>query len=732
MTDMEREMLEMDELRRKEYEETYYLNPGSIFSQGRYELLWASDGEDRFLQFAQGANIKWGNSLKSSVQWKANKIGGVVESINITIPDEGKKLSDIFYTTPYGVVKKNVTGIGATTLELGCERNSIIVVPTKALAYEKYKTGIDSETGISRFLYVGSDMESVKAPSDEEISDYINSSHFFKKILVVADSLYKVLKHITIAEWFLMVDEIDIYQSDSVFRPSLESVIDYYFEFPDTQRCLVSATIRPFSHPKIQEEPVININYPVLKKRAVNLTYSKNLNGSIVRYITSLQQEHPEEKIVVAYNKLHQIRQVIALLSSELQQSCAILCSPQSKERAGEFYAELEDGHLSKQITFMTCTFFVGIDITDRFHLISVSNTAYLYTMLSPNRLQQIAGRCRPGLLSEQIYYNVRGDFEEINVDEKIGRLMDYAEDMCNLANQAGTVMARHGDMVTDVAVRNLKEHIIKDSSTTYCDSSPVSYIRLNKDGICEISYFNIDAIREGLTLRTEMYRSTSDVYQSLLASCEITVGPDEREEKSEEQKQTENAVNEELDAIQERAVSALVEKLRGLAANGPVNQMILTQLKRQASREEKRFLERFEKLQMYVPFENLVMTLQQENHRNDTWFKGYMNGVVFWALEEEHPFKIGLKQDFVLNQIYSQNDCLSKIRSLIRYHLSKEIPSRITPIKLLGQLCCFSRGKNSNGETTFTLKSYQNEQIAGEPLSRIGRSESLQDLLEI
>ena len=730
MTDWEQEMHELDELRRKEFEETYYLNPGSVFLQGKYELLWASDGNGCFLQHVQGTDIKYGNLLASSVKWVDDKIGGVVESIGITIPEEGKKLSDIFYTTPYGVVKKNVTGIGATTLELRCERNSIIVVPTKALAYEKYKTGIDPETGTSRFLYVGSDIESVTAPSDEEISDYINSLIPFKKVLVVADSLYRVLKHITIAEWFLMVDEIDIYQSDSVFRPSLEYVIDYYFEFLATQRCLVSATIRPFSHPKIQEEPVININYSIQRKRAVTLTYSKNINGSIVRYITSLQHEHPEEKIVVAYNKLHRIRQIIGLLSPDLQQHCAILCSPQSKERAGEFYTELEGGRLSKQITFMTCTFFVGIDIADRFHLISVSNTAYLYTMLSPNRLQQIAGRCRPGLLSEQIYYNTRGDFEEINVDEKIDHLMAYAGDMCNLANQAGEVMARYGNIVTDVAIRNLKGHIVKDSATAYCDSAPVSYIRLNKDGACEISYFNIDAIREGLTLRTEMYRSASHVQETLSASSEISIGTDEREEKSEEQKQVERVIDAELEATQEQAVSALVEKLREFAANGSVNPMILTQLKRQASREEKRFLERFEKLQRYVPFEALVEVLQKESLSNETWFKGFNNGMIFWALEEDHPFKTGIKREFALNQIYPKSEWLPKIQGLVRYHLSREISSDVTAIRFLQQLCSFTR---ENDRTKYRLVSYQNRQIAGdiEPLNRIGRNEPLQDLLE-
>ena len=110
MTDREQEMNELDELRRKEFEESYY-NSNHIFSQGRYELLWASSGEERFLQYAQNAEIKRGDLLKPSVRWVDGKIGGTVECVDITILEEGKKLSDIFYTTPYRVVKKNVTGI---------------------------------------------------------------------------------------------------------------------------------------------------------------------------------------------------------------------------------------------------------------------------------------------------------------------------------------------------------------------------------------------------------------------------------------------------------------------------------------------------------------------------------------------------------------------------------------------------------------------------------------------
>ena len=61
------------------------------------------------------------------------------------------------------------------------------------------------------------------------IQEYL-SRDGYKKLLVVADSLRRVLKYISPEElknYFLMVDEIDVLQSDNSFRPQLEDVIDY-------------------------------------------------------------------------------------------------------------------------------------------------------------------------------------------------------------------------------------------------------------------------------------------------------------------------------------------------------------------------------------------------------------------------------------------------------------------------------------------------------------------------
>ena len=50
---------------------------------------------------------------------------------------------------PHGIVDKQVAGIGATSLEIDSKRNSIIVFPTKILAYNKW------QRNKTKLLYVG-------------------------------------------------------------------------------------------------------------------------------------------------------------------------------------------------------------------------------------------------------------------------------------------------------------------------------------------------------------------------------------------------------------------------------------------------------------------------------------------------------------------------------------------------------------------------------------------------
>ncbi|NCB03328.1 MAG: hypothetical protein EOM67_14415, partial [Spirochaetia bacterium] len=137
--------------------------------------------------------------------------------------EDGDKLGDFFSCLPYGIINKTITGIGATTLELNSDRNSIIVLPTKSLAYSKFKIK-EGKDGENSCMYVGSPIGDIKSDITlQSIQAYLNTDNEKKKkILVVADSLPKVLDAIGkehYNEFFLMIDEIDTLQIDNTYRP---------------------------------------------------------------------------------------------------------------------------------------------------------------------------------------------------------------------------------------------------------------------------------------------------------------------------------------------------------------------------------------------------------------------------------------------------------------------------------------------------------------------------------
>lgn len=129
--------------------------------------------------------------------------------------------------------------------------------------------------------------------------------------------------------------------------------------------------------------------------------------------IEEIATANPDEKILIAYNSVKGCATIINSLDESLKSECAILCSSKNEEIT-EYYSDIVEDRLPKRITFMTCTYFVGIDITERFHLITAINVSKPYTILSTDKLQQIAGRCRhpEGLLSEAIIYTTKNNNE--------------------------------------------------------------------------------------------------------------------------------------------------------------------------------------------------------------------------------------------------------------------------------------------------------------------------------
>lgn len=111
----------------------------------------------------------------------------------------------------------------------------------------------------------------------------------------------------------------------------------------------------------------------------------------------------PNEKILIAYNSLDGILNILNMLRNENivnSSDLGILCSERSNDKIKEYLEDTdnvidEGGHLQKRIVFMTCAYFAGIDILDQCHLITISSHLQPFTYLSTQRMTQIAGRCR-------------------------------------------------------------------------------------------------------------------------------------------------------------------------------------------------------------------------------------------------------------------------------------------------------------------------------------------------
>lgn len=460
-------------------------------------------------------------SEKLSYSFVRNSETKEIDSCRFVMPSEHAWLGEVFATLPYGIIKKNRTGIGATTLELKSNRNSIIVVPTRALAYEKAKNSRIGDTNRYSILYYGGRIIGFTVPTihqylaDEEIK--------YKKILVVADSLERLLNEISKDEWgnfFIMYDEIDSYQYDSHFRPNLETAFDYYFQFPKSQRCLISATMGYFSNPLIKEEPVIEVTFTEPQHRKLAIIPTDNPIISTLDKIKELTEKYPEDKILVAFNLVTRgILPIIKSLPEEIQKDCSVLCGTKSQAHVQEYLKEVWDSKLPSRITFITCTYFVGIDFSDRFHLISVCDCTHPFTLLSSAKLQQIAGRCRnnDGLLSETIISNFyKNNSIPIDYASLEQEIISDASSLVSLSNSINRIKDTFPLLVKSYNEIYLKD-FVECSAKSYYGSSLTRLVREVNNSVA-ISYFNIDSIMIQISLLNSDYTSPQNLKTALEA----------------------------------------------------------------------------------------------------------------------------------------------------------------------------------------------------------------------
>jgi len=735
-------------------------NSSNMFCIGRYEILFASipfydiDNDlitnTSAIQYLNGADVKYSDTgLEYGIDWKEK--GKSINFISFTMPRDEAKLGNIFLTSPYGLIKKNRTGIGATTLELESPRNSIVVVPTKALAITKAKKSKIEGTEKYKYLYVAGDSSNAGFPS---VRDYLSDNSIeYKKFIVVADSLPKVLREIgeqDYPSYFLMVDEIDSYQYDSNYRDSLEDVIDYYFKFPKNKRCLVSATVGKFSNKKIEEEPVINVNFNNPQPRIINLLHTNNIIETSANKIFEIRQEYPDDKILIAYNSvkggilyiIEKLREKLDEQHEEysneqiaefLKNECSILCGKNSKRYVEGYYSDIEGELLPKKINFMTCAYFVGIDISERFHLISIADSSIPFTLLSEDKFLQIAGRCRDsdGLLSETIIYQ---SMQELYQPMQIDNVLDLISDseleeeikrdaflLANYANILPEIAETFPLLQKEQSKANFDDIIIKNSKKGYYGTVEVKLVRKDIDGFIQPAYLNIDNIIIQHNLLNNLYFLMENLHHSLEHSGNYVTFQDIAEESIERiSEESRDRIYSDIRNAEKSEINEIIEQLRPAISLEERIQLANAIIRNSnVTLNGHLFIDRFLDLHEYVPFEELVLKLTE--HQYDDEYDKFYDSVIFWALSDEHSFKITFHEKFPLNTYMTSDQVVKNLNELLMGSLGlDEIDKIQTARKHLNILCINERRRHRELVNAWYIENYDVNGFNTTPLKRI------------
>jgi hypothetical protein len=328
--------------------------------------------------------------------------------ITSAIDGYGKRIKSL----PCGRINKQYTGIGATTMELeDMSRNSILVMPTRVLAATK---------SIGSIMYFGSRYLNSTLCSIEDLKWKIKNPKTGEKAkaCMVADTFNRLFwenQEFFHKNFHLLIDEVDMFQTESGYRPALDEAIEIYLTFPEDNRTMISATLEKFSLKELAKEPIRFIECEENKSFKLEVYRSKGHYIADLAYlINRVRIAHPFKKLVVALNSVSMAGMVVCSDTGFKIEDVHILCSENSASNTlpGTYYQNF-NGHLERNLTFITSAYFVGIDILDDAIVLAASNYRQAYTIISISKAIQIFGRVRPKKILERYYLG--------NVDLKNG-----------------------------------------------------------------------------------------------------------------------------------------------------------------------------------------------------------------------------------------------------------------------------------------------------------------------
>ena len=312
-------------------------------------------------------------------------------------------LSDIYPVIETNtVLKKSITGIGATYSEIKAPRHSIIIEPTKPVIYGK--TASSQHKGDNLLgVYEG--------VLQDIIIDYIeNSIHQNKwiKILTTPESFRKVLDafnnlgiDIQHDGYFLLFDEIHRTITDSNYRENITLPMDFFFGCKN--KAIVSATPpKTVIDKRLKDFQIVTVVPDFDYKKDVTLYATNNVLQRTRELLEELKADN--RPIFIFVNSVSIINSMIKQL--DVRDESAVFCSSQSfvNVKCNEFQSVYEHWNKEKmaQYNWLTSRFFSALDIeiAEAPNVVMLTNCFRTdYTMIDPYMdAVQIVGRFRNGV----------------------------------------------------------------------------------------------------------------------------------------------------------------------------------------------------------------------------------------------------------------------------------------------------------------------------------------------
>lgn len=368
----------------------------------------------------------------------------------INVPSGTKFLSDFRneagqrFRLPNGILNKELTGCGGTTLALEDENKTVICSPRTKLLENK-------AAQYPKSLLV------VQGVSDRQIKDYIESVEV-PKILTTYDSFRKVKKAIDSFEgWKVVVDEFQCLLNDSAFKADIELAF-----LKELQSCpfvtYLSAT--PILDKYIsqidffKDKTYYQLNWADKEKVYIRRIKTPNPIGGAISVIEnykkgcfpSLEDEAgnvvESKEAVIFLNSVTEIVNIIKQTNLQPEEVNIIVAdNSENQKLIKKLGADYSTGRIPlkgeehKQFTFCTSTAYMGVDFySESASTFVISNCKKINTAVDiATELCQIAGRQRLDINPFRkfiffIYNTTREEADEAEFNRVIKSKVDFSE----------------------------------------------------------------------------------------------------------------------------------------------------------------------------------------------------------------------------------------------------------------------------------------------------------------